>query len=170
MKKLIALIAVLATVVSLSACKMNKDLTPEEKQSKYAAEESKMVAASIKAENDYIDGVHDFSENEIGKTIKGKKLVIRAESAFGYKYLVFSFNKKGKMTEYLSYEFYDNLDNYEVQKEIKNPYNGKKLVNTDDKARMVVYKYDEMWSQTFDEIYANYSSSEVNDLGYSVVE
>ncbi|MBQ4604240.1 MAG: hypothetical protein IJB16_06515 [Clostridia bacterium] len=170
MKKLIALIAVLATVASLSACKMNKELTPEEKQSKYAAEESKMVAASIQAENDYIDGVNDFSENEIGKTIKGKKLVIRAESAFGYKYLVFSFNKKGAMTEYLSYEFYDEIDNYNVQKEIKNPYHGKKLVDTDDKARMVVYKYEEMWNQTFDEIYANYSTAEVNDLGYSIVE
>ena len=77
MKKLISLIAVLATLVSLSACKMNKELTPEEKMSQYAAEESKMVAESIKAENDYIDGVNEYSDNEIGKTVKGKRIVVR---------------------------------------------------------------------------------------------
>ena len=82
MKKLIAVIAVFAAVLSLSACKP-KELSPVEKQSKYAAEESERVAASIQAENDYIDGVNDYSDNEIGKTVKGKKLVIKAESSLG---------------------------------------------------------------------------------------
>lgn len=168
MKKFIALLATFAILLSLSACKP-KELSPEEKQSKYAAEESERVAASLQAENDYIDGVHEYSDNEIGKTVKGKKLVIRAESSMGYKYLVFEFNKKGKMTERLSYEFYDTLENYEVQAEIKEDRK-RKLVDTDDKARMVVYKYEEVWEQTFDELYAAYSKPEVNDLGYSVVE
>jgi hypothetical protein len=170
MKKLIALIAVLATLISLSACKMNKELTPEEKMSQYAAEESKMVAQSLQAENDYIDGVNEYSDNEIGKTVKKKRIVVRCESSFGYKYLVFSFNKSGEMTKYLSYEFYDVLDNYKVQKEIKKPYGSKKLIDTDDKARMVVYEYGELWSQTFDEVYANYSNPEINALGYTLVE
>lgn len=169
MKKIIALIAVLATVLSLSACKMNKDLTPEEKQSKYAAEQSEHVAASIQAENDYIDGVNEYSDNEIGKTVKGKRLVINAKSSLGYKYNVFIFNKKGKMTERLCYEFYDSIENYEVQSEIKNPQ-GRKLVDSDAEARMVVYKYDEVWEQTFDELYEAYSKPEVNDLGYTIVE
>lgn len=169
MKKLIALIAVLATVVSLSACKMNKNLSPEEKQSKYAAEESKMVAASLQAENDYIDGVHEFSENEIGKTQKKTKLVIRAESSLGYRYDVFEFSKKGKMTKRLSYEFYDSIENYKVQSKIKEDRK-RKLIDTDDKARMVLYKYDEVWEQTFDELYEAYSKPEVNELGYSIVE
>ncbi len=169
MKKLIAMIAVLATVISLSACKMNKELSPEEKMSKYAAEESKMVAESIQAENDYIDGVHDYSENEIGKTVKGKKLVIRCEISMGYKYEVFTFNKKGKMTERLSYEFYDSVDNYKVQSDIKGDRK-RKLVDTDDEARMVVYKYNETWEQTFNELYDAYSKPEVIDLGYSIVE
>lgn len=168
MKKLIALAVVLVTVISLSACK-TKELSPEEKQSKYAAEESEKVAASLQAENDYIDGVHDYSDNEIGKTVKGKKLVIRAESSLGYKYNVFEFNKKGKMTKYLSYEFYDKIENYEVQSNIKEDRK-RKLVDTDDKARMVVYKYNEVWEQTFDELYAAYSKPEINDLGYTVVE
>ena len=168
MKKLIAVIAVMATVLSLSACKP-KELSAEEKQSKYAAEESKNVAASLQAENDYIDGVHDYSDNEIGKTVKGKKLVIKAESSLGYRYNVFEFNKKGKMTERLSYEFYDTIENYEVQAEIKGDRK-RKLIDTDDKARMVVYKYNEVWEQTFDELYDAYSKSEVNELGYTIVE
>ena len=169
MKKLIALIAVLATLLSLSACKLGKELSPEEKQSKYAEAESERVAASLQAENYYIDGVHEYSDNEIGKTIKGKKLVIKGESSMGYKYSVFEFNKKGKMTKRLSYEFFDSIDNYEVQAEIDGDRK-RKLVDTDDKARMVVYKYDEVWEQTFDEIYAAYSKPEVKELGYSIVE
>ncbi len=168
MKKLIAVIAVFAAVLSFSACK-KINMTPEEKQSYYAAEESKRVAASIQAENDYIDGVNDYSDNEIGKTVKGERIVIKAESSLGYKYIVFEFNKKGKMTARYSYEFFDSIENYEVQSEIKSP-GSKKLVKTDDEARMVVYKYDEVWEQTFDEVYEGYSKQEVNDLGYSIVE
>ena len=168
MKKYIALIATFATLLSLAACKP-KELSPIEKQSTYAAEESEKVAASLQAENDYIDGVHDYSDNEIGKTVKGKKLVIKAESSLGYKYNVFEFNKKGKMTKYLSYEFYDAINNYEVQSKIKEDRK-RKLVDTDDKARMVVYKYNEVWEQTFDELYEAYSKPEINDLGYTIVE
>lgn len=168
MKKIIALIATFATLLSLSACKP-KELSPDEKQSKYAAEESERVAASLQAENDYIDGVHEYSDNEIGKTVKGKKLVIRAESSMGYKYNVFEFNKKGKMTKRLSYEFYDSIENYEIQAEIKEDRK-RKLVDTDDDARMVVYKYEDVWEQTFDELYEAYSKPEINDLGYTIVE
>ena len=168
MKKFIALIATFATLLSLSACKP-KELSPEEKQSMYAAEESERVAASLQAENDYIDGVHDYSDNEIGKTIKGKKLVVRAEISLGYKYLVFEFNKKGKMTERFSYEFYNSIENYEVQAEIKEDRK-RKLVDTDDKARMVVYKYEDVWEQTFDELYAAYSNPDINGLGYTIIE
>ncbi len=168
MKKFIALISTFAVLFSLSACK-SIELSPEEKQSKYAAQESERVAASLQAENDYIDGVHDFSDNEIGKTIKGKKLVIKAESSLGYRYDVFEFNKKGKMTERLTYEFYDKINNYEVQAEIKEDRK-RKLIDTDDKARMVVYKYNEVWEQTFDELYESYSKPEIKDLGYTIIE
>lgn len=169
MKKLIALIAVFATVLSFSACKLNKDLTPEEKQSKYVAERSEKEAASIQAENDYIDGVHDYSENEIGKTQKGKKLVVKCDSPLGYKYNVFEFNKKGKMTARLCYEFYDSIENFEVQSNIKDARKYK-IVDTDKEARMVVIKYNEVWEQSFDEIYNTYAKPEIQDLGYTIVE
>ena len=48
MKRIIALLAVAATLLSLSACKVNKEKTPED----IAAEESKAIAESIKAEED----------------------------------------------------------------------------------------------------------------------
>lgn len=167
MKKLIAVIAVFAAVLSLCACK-TKELSPDEKQSKYAAEESERVAASIQAENDYIDGVNEYSDNEIGKTVKGKKLVIKSESSLGYKYNVFEFNKKGNMTARFCYEFYDSIENYKVQSKIED--RERKLVDTDDEARMVVYKYKEVWEQNFDELYEAYSKPEVISLGYSIVE
>ena len=169
MKKLIALITLLATVLSLSACKLNKDLSPEEKMSKYAAEESKKVAESLQAENDYIDGVNEYSKNEIGKTIKGKKLVIKVGNPLGYEYDVYLFDKKGKATEFLSYEFFDSIENFEVQSEMKT-FLKKKIVNTDKEARLIIYKHLETPVETFDELYHAFSSDFAKDHGYTLIE
>ncbi len=168
MKKLIALIAVFAAALSLSACTVN--MTPEEKQAYYAAEESKRVAASIQAENDYIDGVNKHSEETIGKTIKDKRLVIKDFFTLGYEYRVFEFNKKGDITHHYLYKFYDEIENYEVQLEIDKSSTSKKIIDKDPKARMIVYEIKETAPQTFDEIYQAYSDPAIIERGYSIVE
>ncbi len=168
MKKIIALIAVMATIVCLSACKP-KELTPEEKMSKYAAEESERVAASLQAENDYIDGVHRYSEETIGKTIKKEKLVIKDFFSLGYEYRVYEFNKKGEITKHYLYKFYDDVNNYEVQLEIE-PFSDQKIVDKDPKARMIVYEFKNNAPQTFDELYEAYSDPVLVERGYSIIE
>lgn len=169
MKKLIALIAVLAAVVSLSACK-TINMTPEEKLSKYVAEESERIAASIQAENDYIDGVNQHSEDTIGKTIKGKRLVIKKDNfSLGYEYRVYEFDKKGVFSKHYLYKFYDKLETYEGQLEIGGD-KSKKIIDKDPKARMIVYEIKEDLSYTFDDIYNIYSSPEKIERGHVIIE
>ncbi|MBQ8764082.1 MAG: hypothetical protein IJZ07_08260 [Clostridia bacterium] len=168
MKKLIAVIAVFAAVLSLSACK-TFNMTPEEKQEYYAAEESKKVAASIQAENDYIEGVNKHSEETIGKTIKDKKIVIKNFFTLGYEYRVYEFNKKGDISHHYLYKFYDEVENYNVELEI-GPSSSKKIVDKDPKARMIVYEIKETAPQTFDEIYEAYSNPRIIEHGYSIIE
>ena len=87
MKKILALIAVAATLFSLSACKINGKMTAEER-------ESSRVEQSLKVEREYIEGVNETVEDEIGKTVKGKRLVVRADVPTGYKYTVYEFDRK----------------------------------------------------------------------------
>lgn len=168
MKKLIALIAVLATVISLSACK-TVNMTPEEKMSKYAAEESERIAASIQAENDYIDGVNKHSEETIGKTIKGERFVVKNFFTLGYEYRVFEFNKKGKGTKHYLYKFYDDVANYENQLEIGED-KSRKIVDKDPKARMIVYEIKDEITETFDLLYETYSNPKIIERGYTIIE
>ena len=168
MKKLIAVIAIIASVLSLTACK-EVNMTPEERMSKYAAEESERIAASIQAENDYIDGVNRHAEETIGKTIKGEKLVVKNFFTLGYEYNIFEFNKKGKMTHKYLYKFYDEVGTYEAQLE-NETFSSRKLVDKDDKARMIVYEIDELEPMTFDELYEAYQNPVLIEKGYIVIE
>ena len=168
MKKLIALIAILATVSSFTACK-SINMSPEEKMSKYLVEESERVAASIQAENDYIDGVNKYSEETIGKTIKGKKLVIKDYFSLGYQYKVYEFDKKGVFSKHYVYKFYDDVKTYEGQLEIGNVLS-QKIVDKDPKARMIVYEIKEDLTYTFDDLYDMFSKPENIERGYTIVE
>ena len=52
MKKVIAVLVVAASLLSLTACKMKKEMSNEEFQASLAADESKRVAESIKVEEE----------------------------------------------------------------------------------------------------------------------
>ncbi len=164
MKKILALIAVAATLFSLSACKINGNMTAEER-------ESSRVEQSLKVEREYIEGVNETVDDEIGKTIKGKRLVIKGGTALGYEYTVFVFDKKEKLKDEYSYQFFDLSVNYEATLEIKETGHGKQI-DHDKKSRMVVYKKDskDLAEDTFDSLYKAYSNPQVIELGYTIIE
>ena len=83
MEKVIAVLIVAASLLSLTACKMKKEMSNEEFQASLAADESKRVAESIKVEEEYSEGIAENVE-EIGKTVKNKRLVLKTLSPTGY--------------------------------------------------------------------------------------
>ena len=168
MKKAVAIISIFAVLFSLSACKIKKDLSAEEVAQSYAAEESKKIQESIKVEEDYSAGVAE-NANEIGKTVKNEKLVVEFDDVLGYEYHVFVMNKKGISKYKLIYRFYDSITNYEEILEQPDTKNSK-IVEHNDAARMIVYKYTNIPERSFDELYKEYSSELTVKMGYKIIE
>lgn len=168
MKKITAILLATAALLSLTACKMKKEMTDDEFQASLAAEESKKVAESIKVEEEYSEGIAENVE-EIGKTVKNKKLVIKSMSSTGYEYEVIFMDKNGNTDYKLIYNFYDYIGNYEAIVKYEDEEN-RKQVKHDAKARMIVYRIDDIQQATFDELYESYKSETAKEYGYEVVE
>lgn len=170
MKKIIAIFAVLATLLSLSACKMKqKELTAEEIQESFAAEESRRVEESLQVERDYLEGIDEQVDEEIGKTKKGERLVVKATSITGTEYMVFECKKDGTVKKKLGYLFYDNIENYETILE-QGGGSMRKIVDHNDKARMIVFSYTKLPERDFDGLYKTYSSETSAEMGYTIIE
>ena len=163
MKKILALIAVAATLFSLSACKINGKMTAEER-------ESSRVEQSLKVEREYIEGVNETVEDVIGKTVKGKRLVVKANVSTGYEDVVFVFDRKEMIKAKYKYEFFDLDINYQATVEMKEKI-GYKQVDHDEKSRMVVFKKTEDLEEfDFDYYYDAYSQQFNIDRGYTIIE
>ncbi len=168
MKKIIAILAVFAALLSLSACKVN--MTAEEKQAKEQAEISKNAAASIKAEEDFSEG-YDKEVDKLGKTEKGKRLVVKEPSSYYAKYLVLEFGKKEGLKNKLSYRFFPDAESYDIAVEGGDGIR-RKLVEKDDKARMVVFEIElsDTDKADFDFYYGLYASEASVEAGYEIVK
>ena len=136
MKKILALLAAFATLFSLSACKMNRELTPEE----IAKKESKAVAQSIKAEEAYQKG-YEKTVDKLGKTEKGKRIVVKDPDNNGHEYWVYEFDKDEMLKNKYRYLFYEHLEDYE--KYLENfKANDVDIVEADKKSRLIIYEID----------------------------
>lgn len=178
MKKIIALMLVLATVLSLSACKVNKnngETEPydadeyqqeiqklEEEQSKRAAKEAE-EASEVEAEIDeYIE--------KVGKTKPKTQIVVKVEYALGRKYLKFEFNKKGEFKSHVIYYFFDSYENYKAMYNSEKNRSDATVIDHDKDMQMVAVRLDEYTENPYDTIYEGYSDPDVIDLGYTIVE
>ncbi len=170
MKKIIALIAVFATVLSFSACKMNKELTVEEIREQEQIEISKREAESLKAEKDFSEGV-EKEVDKLGKTEKGERIVFKEPRPGIDVYYVYEFDKKEIVNARYIYKFFQNADYYNAAVG-SGDGTSRELVDKDDKARMVVYELElqEEDYQTFDYLYDLYSSTDYTDYGYEIIE
>lgn len=166
MKKILALLGIAATLVSFSACKINKELTPEE----IAAEQSKAVAQSIKAEEKYEEG-HNETVDKLGKTQKGKRLVLQEPDRNGYEYNVYEFDKKEVLKKRYRYVFYGTPTEY--KKILENAKrNGDDIKEADEKSRLIIYniKFEEDPGLTFDYLYELNSSEWAKAAGTIIIE
>ncbi len=169
MKKIIAVFAVFAALLSLAACKPKRELTADEVQQSLAAEQSRKVEASLKVERDYLEGIDEQVDEKVGKTKKKERLVVKATSITGTEYMVFECKKDGTVKKKLGYLFYDNIENYEMILE-NGGGSSRKIIDNDEKARMIVFSYDENIESNFDDLYKLYSSELSAEKGYTVIE
>ncbi len=169
MKRIIAIFAVFATLLSLAACKPKRELTADEIQQSREAEQSRRVEESLQVERDYLEGIDEQVDEEIGKTKKKERLVVKATSITGTEYMVFECKKDGTVKKKLGYLFYDNIENYETILE-QGGGSLRKIVDHDDKARMIVFSYTKLPERDFDGLYKTYSSETSAEMGFTIIE
>ncbi len=162
MKKIIALLLALASVVSISACSF-KELTPEEKASKRAEKESE-YAAEVSSQEAAIVGAKDEVLDELGNSKKGKKLVMRNynKSDGTERFREIYFDKNGFADYMLTYCFYPESNYYVIKGQGDKGNN--KLVKHDDDLRLIVYKKSykkayEGFDLTYDELVKSFKET-----------
>lgn len=160
MKRIIALLIVLASVLSISACSF-KELTPEEqaasraaKESEYAAEVSSKEAAIVEDKGEVLD--------ELGKSQKGKKLVMRnySKSDGTERLREIYFDKNGFADYMITYCYYPESNYYIIRDQ--GDKGNDKLIDHDDDLRLIVYKksYDSYGVEiTYDELVSNFKAT-----------
>lgn len=156
MKKLAAIFLFCAVAVSFSACHSKKDMTEEEYSKYVAAEQSKRVAESEEAEAKVSEGWEDVSD-DVGKTIKGKKVVAFSEKGYDKEYVVVMMDKNGNGDYRITYHFAPDLTAY--NKLIQKGEEENKLYKKDKASRMVAFKETDIQNNPFEDYYKRYDIS-----------
>lgn len=166
MKKIMALLAATATLLSLAACSFNRELTPEE----IAEKESKAIAQSIKAE-EYYNEAHEETVDKLGKTVKGKRLVVQDPDRNGYEYNVYEFDKNQVLKKRLRYVFFATPTEFEGML-ANDKKNGKDIKEADKKSRLIIYNIDfeEDPGLTYDFLYELNSNEGAKKIGTKIIE
>lgn len=161
MKRIIAIVSLLAVVLSFAACKANDPTQdPQEALSNQNAVQAEMASASILAETKIAEKM-DEVQSELGKTQKNKQIVYnRKDGNVELKYIV-TFNKKNVADEVIVHKFYDYESTYETVLGYGD-YKDLKIIDNDDELRYIVYKYKEhsFIGQDFEYVYNAVSSAD----------
>ncbi len=134
MKKLIAILSLAAILFGFAACK--KDDASANYPTNLSAEE----IASLEAEKAIVDDM-DKLEEEIGDSVKGKKIVGKEADDFTTEYFVVYFDNKGKSEYLIKYVYYNKAEHYKTAVDIGDKGTAK-FISSDDDLRMVVYKIE----------------------------
>ncbi len=155
MKRIIAILVILASILSLAAC---KELTPEEKMSSIAAKESKLAVENSKHEAAIEESKADILD-EIGKSEKDKRVVVVRDGDSYTEYRVIVMDKNGFGDYMEKYVFY-NKDSYRIAKN-QEDFGADTPVKRDDDLRMIKFKRDFDVDSTYDGFISRYENSSV---------
>lgn len=167
MKKILAILAVFASLFSFASCKMQNNKTTAELVSEAEAEQSMLIESSIQAETlreeKLVKNIDD-----IGKSEKKKQLVLKRDDDH---YQVFVMNKKNICTKVIDYYFYESAETYNM-KALAKDTGRQKLIDKDDEARMLAYESDYNIEErnTYDQIYEFFSDPGYAEVGIVIVE
>lgn len=169
MKKAAAILAIFAILFSFSACNLRKkELTEEQLRESLSNADEQRIAESQSVEVAYSEGV-EKQVDEIGKTVKNKKLVVKFVTPNGTECDVFIMDKKGNLDYCMVYKFFNNASSYKTQLDYPDMDN-EKQVKHDDESRMIVYKTTYLRECDFQTLYEEYTSETAVKNGYIVVE
>ncbi len=171
MKKIIAILAALATALSLASCSVKNDKTTAELVSEQEAEYSRIIESMSQAEIERSEKMVKNIE-DLGKTQKNKQIVVKVAYPNGEHYQVFTFNRKGICQKIRDYYFYQTAEMFEIGNEKQKETTRRKKIDTDKTARMIAFEsdYDVEERNKFDQIYELYKNEDSKAQGYEVIE
>lgn len=179
MKKILAILLVIASVLSFAACKgkdsgVTEPADPEAFLSNVEAqnkEASKAAAESIAAESERQEEIDDYIK-KIGKTKKNDQLVIQCKvpEHIGREYWKYEFDANGKFKSKIVYYFLPTLEQYNAKIDIGKNDKNYKIVDKDKEMKMVAMESKNATGKSFDKMYKNYIAEGMKDMGYIVVE
>ncbi len=162
MKKLIAALLILASAVSFASCSVNKkELTYEERQASIEARESEKVAESLRQESEIAEEMSEL-EDEIGKTVKGKRIVVKSVYSDRTEYGVLEFDKNQKLKSRKKYMYFNDKSGYGAVKSNKGLRETLKLVKDDKDSRLLVFEHKNIIESSYDDWYSNFKVAEYN--------
>ncbi|MBQ2846704.1 MAG: hypothetical protein IJE74_00410 [Clostridia bacterium] len=167
MKKIISILVALSAVLSLVSCSVDSGKTTAEKLSEAEVERSRLVEESIQAEVERSEKINE-KVDKLGKTEKGKRLVIEIPYAHGEEYRVFEMDRNEECKQVITYFFYSDMETFEVNREKDDD----DRFDVDKKLKMVAFKrdYESEYNRTFDELYEVYTSDYAKEQKYVVIE
>ncbi len=162
MKKAAALLlSVLTAVTVFASCGKNKKIYTDPKEYSKALAESEKESAEAESErNSEIESDIQELELELGKTEKGKQIVVKKEynGLVIYEKTIF---KKGIADYMLLYKYYDKDEDYEQQVEFGDNGN-EKLIEHDKKTRCLIYKNTDVLDLDYEAFYELYDRKDHN--------
>ena len=138
MKRAIAAVFSVIIVLSVFAGCQKGVYFDAEKYEKAVSEANRKESESLSEQESKIEEDKAKLESEIGKSVKGEKLVIKMIAGEHTDYLVYTF-KKNKLDNLATYKYYTSDVNYKFAKE-DGDIGSDKLIDSDDKLRCLVYK------------------------------
>lgn len=160
MKKIVAIISLLAVILTLAACKPDTSKQdPQEALSNVNVANSERVAASIQAETEIVEKMEEVGE-ELGKTQKNKQIIYTKDASNASSRFIITFNRRGVVDSVEVHKFYKAQSSYDVVLDMGD-FNNMKIIESDDNLRYVAYKYTEhpYFGKDFDYVYSAVSGS-----------
>lgn len=158
MKRAIALLLMLACLLTISACGKKIYFDEEEYYSDLAESSSKAEVESSKQDKDISEAVEDTLD-KIGKTEKGKKLVALYDYGDMKEYHVVEFKKGISVTKYM-YRYCKTDSRYNTLISVT-PEGNFKITGKDPHLRLVEYKSTDISELDFDTYYALYARKDI---------
>lgn len=138
MKKAIAAVFSVIIAVTVFAGCQKKVYLDTEKYEKAVSEQNRKESEALSEQESKIEEDKAKLEEEIGKSVKGEKLVVKQIVGEHTDYFVYNF-KKNKRESLVTYKYYTSDMNYELAKK-DGDIGSDKLIDSDDKLRCLVYK------------------------------
>lgn len=180
MKKLMALLLVTASVLTLASCKgkgenVTDPADPDvymSQQQAVEAEQSKALAQAAEEESRVQAEIDEYIE-KVGKTKKNSQLVIKCnvdENTLGREYIKFEFKADGKFKSKTTYYFLPTWEQYNAKVQIGKDDKNLKVVEKDEDMKMVAIRSENATGKSFDKMYKNYTAEGMAEMGYIVIE